>query len=62
MEPALNPGGPPPKAKYSPTTDSVEVARANDEKDPHEGSSKNLKPCAYKLSEHFLECDGVPFA
>ena len=51
MEPALNPGGPPPKAKYSLTTDSVEVARANDEKNPHEGSSKNLKPCAYKLSE-----------
>ena len=27
-------GGPPSKAKYSLTTDSVQVARANDEKNP----------------------------
>ena len=51
MKPGLNPGGPPPKAKYSSATDSESVARANDEKNPDKGSSKNLKPYAYKRSE-----------
>ena len=54
MKPGLNPGGPPPKAKYSSATDSESVARANDEKNPDKGSSKNLKPCAYKRSEHLM--------
>ena len=34
VEPGLNLGGPPPKAKYFPATDSVRVARANIEKYP----------------------------
>ena len=33
-------GGPPPKAKYSLTTDSVPVGRLNDEKHPDKGSQK----------------------
>ncbi len=44
-------GGPPPKAKYSLTTDSESVGRLNDEKYPDKGSEKYLKPYAYKLSE-----------
>ena len=38
VEPGVNLGGPPPKAKYYWTTDSVIVARAKGEKDPVEGS------------------------
>ena len=38
VEPGLNLGGPPPKAKYSLVTDSKKVARAKDEKNPVEGS------------------------
>ena len=38
VEAGLNPGGPPPKAKYSLATDSEKVARAKDEKNPVEGS------------------------
>ena len=34
VEPGLNPGGPSPKAKYSLTTDSGQVARAKDGKNP----------------------------
>ena len=34
VEPGVNSGGPPPKAKYSWTTDSVIVARAKGEKYP----------------------------
>ena len=34
VEPGVNPGGPPPKAKYYWTTDSVIVARAKGEKYP----------------------------
>ena len=37
-KPGVNPGGPPPKAKYFWTTDSVIVARAKGEKDPGKGS------------------------
>ena len=44
-------GGPPPKAKYSLTTDSEPVGRLNDEKFPDKGSEKDLKPRAYKRSE-----------
>ena len=43
--------------------DSVE--RLKDEKNPVEGRIVNLKPCAYKRSEHYAllgMCDGVPFA
>ena len=34
VKPGVNPGGPPPKAKYSWTTDSAIVARAKGEKNP----------------------------
>lgn len=38
MKPGVNQGGPPPKAKYSQTTDSEEVRRLKNEKHPVEGS------------------------
>ena len=43
--------GPPRKAKYSLTTDSEQVRRLKDEKNPDKGSEKDLKPYAYKRSE-----------
>jgi hypothetical protein len=46
-------GGPPSKAKYSITTDSGQVGRLNDEKNPYQGSEKYLKPCTYKWSEPY---------
>ena len=61
----LNPQGPSCKAKYFLTTDSELVERSKDEKNPVEGRIVNLKPCAYKRSEHYAltgMCDGVPFA
>ena len=38
MKLRLNPGGPPPKAKYKPVTDSELVPRGKGEKVPREGS------------------------
>ena len=38
VEPGVKLGGPPPKAKYSSTTDSESVRRLNDEKHPDKGS------------------------
>ena len=38
MKPGVNPGGPPPKAKYSLSTDSGQVGRLKNEKNPVEGS------------------------
>ena len=49
----LNPRGPSRKAKYSLATDSVQVARAKDGKNPYKGRIVNLKPHAYKRSEPF---------
>ena len=60
--------GPSRKAKYSLATDSAPVARAKDGKNPDKGRKLNLKPHAYKRSEHYVwglapkQCDGVPFA
>ena len=54
--------GPPSKAKYSLTTDSVSVERLNVEKFPDKGSEKYLKPHTYKRSEPSSDGDGVPFA
>jgi hypothetical protein len=62
----VNPGGPPPKAKYSWTTDSVIVARAKGEKDPGEGSE--IEPETMYLQavgglwSLGTTADGVPFA
>ena len=52
VKPRLNPRSPFRKAKYSLMTDSEPVMRMKDEKNPYEGSEKNLKPYAYKRSEH----------
>ena len=39
-KPGVNQGGPPPKAKYSLATDSEQVRRLKNEKNPVEGSEK----------------------
>ena len=44
--------GPSGKAKYSSATDSEPVPRGKGEKNPCEGSQKNLKPYVYKQFEH----------
>ena len=65
-KPGVNPGGPPPKAKYSWTTDSVIVARAKGEKYPGEGSE--IVPETMHLQAVGglwllgAMADGVPFA
>lgn len=48
----LNLPGPSGKAKYYSSTDSVQVPRGKGEKNPCEGSQKNLKPHVYKQFEH----------
>ena len=64
VQSCLNQPGPSGKAKYSLATDSELVPRGKGEKNPSEGSQKNLKPHVYKQSEHYVErqCEGVPFA
>lgn len=65
MEVSPNPRGPSRKAKYSLVTDSEQVARAKDGKNPDKGRTLNLKPHAYKRSEDYARkgmSDGVPFA
>ena len=47
----LNLRGPSRKAKYSLETDSGQVPRGKGEKNPCEGSQKNLKPHVYKQFE-----------
>jgi hypothetical protein len=49
--------GPSRKAKYSLVTDSEQVARAKDGKNPDKGRTLNLKPHAYKRSEGYA---GLP--
>ena len=53
MKVSPNLGGPSPKAKYSLATDSEQVARAKDGKNPDKGRTLNLKPHAYKRSEGY---------
>ena len=48
----LNIGGPSSKAKYSWLTDSEQVPWGKGEKNPDKGSETDLKPDAYKQSEH----------
>ena len=48
----LNLPGPSGKAKYYSATDSEQVPRGKGEKNPCEGSQKNLKPHVYKQFEH----------
>lgn len=57
--------GPSRKAKYSLVTDSEQVARAKDGKNPDKGRTLNLKPHAYKRWEPYARKgmgDRVPFA
>ena len=51
VQSCLNPPGPSGKAKYSLATDSELVPRGKGEKNPCEGSQKNLKPHVYKQFE-----------
>jgi hypothetical protein len=66
VKPGVNPGGPPPKAKYYWTTDSAIVARAKGEKNPGEGSE--IVPETMHLHAvgglwpFGAMADGVPFA
>ncbi len=65
MKVSLKRRGPSRKAKYSLVTDSEQVARAKDGKNPDKGRILNLKPHAYKRSEDYARkgmSDGVPFA
>ena len=65
-KPGVNPGGPPPKAKYYWTTDSVIVARAKGEKYPGEGSEIVPETMHLQAVEGLwpsgATADGVPFA
>ena len=57
----VNPGGPPPKAKYSLVTDSEQVPRGKGEKNRCERSEK--EPAIMCLqSVEALRSDRVPFA
>ena len=65
MQSCLNLPGPSGKAKYYLATDSVQVPRGKGEKNPCEGSQKNLKPHAYKQFEGYgrkAMPESVPFA
>ena len=53
MKVSPNLRGPSRKAKYSLVTDSEQVARAKDGKNPDKGRTLNLKPHAYKRSEGY---------
>ena len=65
MKSRVNQRGPSRKAKYYCVTDSEPVPRGKGEKNPGEGSPKNLKSCAYKQGEGYgrkAMPDSVPFA
>ena len=66
VEPGVNPGGPPSKAKYSWTTDSAIVARAKGEKYPDKGSEIVPETVHLRavggLWPFGAMADGVPFA
>ena len=66
VKPGVNLGGPPPKAKYYWTTDSVIVARAKGEKYPVEGSEIVPETMHLRAVEGLwplgATADGVPFA
>lgn len=65
-KPGVNPGGPPPKAKYYWTTDSVIVARAKGEKYPVKGSEIVPETMYLQAVEGLWPlgamANGVPFA
>ena len=51
MKPRGKTGGPPPKAKYYPVTDSGKYREGKVKRTPVRGVKENLKPCAYKQPE-----------
>jgi hypothetical protein len=53
VQSCLNLRGPSRKPKYSLSTDSERVPRGKGEKDPGEGSQKNLKSCVYKQGKRY---------
>ena len=65
MQSCLNLRGPSRKPEYYLSTDSERVPRGKGEKNPGEGSPKNLKSCAYKQGKGYARKgmpDSVPFA
>ncbi len=65
MQSCLNQPGPSGKPKYYLSTDSEQVPRGKGEKNPGEGSSKNLKSCVYKQGKRYARegtRNSVPFA
>ena len=62
MKPGLNMGGPPPKPKYSSTTDSEPVTRVNDEKHPDKGSEIVPETGCLQAVGASLWGDSVPLA
>ena len=50
----MNPSRPRDKAKYYLATDSEQVPRGKGAKHPDKGSERDLKPDAYKQSEHLM--------
>jgi hypothetical protein len=65
VQSCLNLRGPSRKPKYSLSTDSERVPRGKGEKNPGEGSQKNLKSCVYKQGKRYgrkATRDSVPFA
>jgi hypothetical protein len=53
VQSCLNLRGPSRKPEYYLSTDSERVPRGKGEKNPGEGSPKNLKSCAYKQGEGY---------
>ena len=53
MQSCLNLRGPSRKPEYSLSTDSEQVPRGKGEKNPGEGSQKNLKSCVYKQGKRY---------
>ena len=51
VDPCVNPQGPPCKAKYFYMIDSELVPWGKGEKEPREGSEKNMKPWSLKQWE-----------
>ena len=62
MKPRPNPGRPLSKANYSMMTDSGQVPRGKGEKNPVEGSERDLKSCVHKLWKSPSGLDRLPFA
>ena len=62
MQSGGNPGGPSPKAKYYPQTDSVQVPRGKGEKNPGEGSETDPEIMRPQTVGAPFGGDRMPFA